>query len=678
MKIIFSFFLLLAPLFAIPEIPIPEGSIDIENFSIQVFIDPQKNGNLDFIRKKRFQTGKSRHAYSYQRGKDVWFRFKITNPLDTQKTLYLYHKEAYLFSKVIFYKIDTNGTITKQRFSRDDIVSQRAVPDASPTIRFTLKPKESATFYIYNRSNASIMSNIQILDRKNYESAHLTKYLYYAFLFGILVAIAFYNAFLFFTIRRAEYLFYVFFMIGSIAYQLYLSGVPLEFFEFNEIEYKRLIFGVSVLQLSLIIFTQLVLETKTRMPKIHKLLNYLLLLPGSILIAAFFVPIDHLLSIQAALAMIAAFTLLFVGLRANRMGISEAHYYLLSIGLYLIFAVTGILTFYGLLPYNNLTRNAFYFASLSEVFLLSLLLSYRIGLLRQSAIESERKLNDEIQSRNSLLKQKVEERTKALKELNSTLEHKINEAVDKIRQKDEDLLRQSRMAMMGEMLSMIAHQWRQPLATIVSVKNNMEVAIRLGELDEAELLQSLDDINTYAQYMSRTIDDFSNFFKPNKKAEPFDLADLLNTALFMMQSSFKNHNISVHKTFAQTTPITTYKNELLQVFLNIFKNAQDAFKERKEHQPEITISLNEDDKKHTISICDNAGGIPEEIIDKIFNPYFSTKEEKNGTGLGLYMSQTIIKEHCGGDIMAQNHDEGACFILKFFKNRTANLDRFNH
>ena len=673
MRILLLFILTLLSVHALPLITLPKSDINIENFPMQIYIDTngtQSKVDLNRIAKAPFKTTRSRNSFGYQKAKSVWFRFELFNPHAKDLDLFIYHKEAYLFDKVFFFIRSKAGT--KAYYFDKNNVQKRAVKESSPTLPIHIKAGERVTVYILNQSYASIMTNIQILDREHYQKTHLIKNMFYAFLFGVLIAIALYNSFLFLTIRRMEYFFYVIFMAGSISYLLYLSGIPLEFFGLNEEEYKRLIFGVSILQIGLIIFTKLVLETKSRMPKFHIVLNIILFLPSFILILGLFIPINRLLPFQAALAMIAAFTLLFAGLRANRLGIKEARYYLFSIGLYLIFAVIGIFTFYGLLPYTELTRNAFYFASLSEVFLLSLLLSYRIGILRQQAIESERQLNQEIASRNALLKQKVAERTQELEELNNTLEEKIDSAVDEIRQKDEDLLRQSRMAMMGEMLSMIAHQWRQPLATIVSVKNTMEIDIKLGQANDETLLAALEDINTYAQYMSKTIDDFSNFFKPNKKAEAFYLQELIETALLMMKNSFDKANIAVQTDYDECEALVSYKNELLQVFLNILKNAQDALLENHIAKPLVSVSIKNLQETQEIRICDNAGGIDEEILNKIFDPYFSTKEDKNGTGLGLYMSQTIIKEHCQGELIAKNHKNGACFIITLTKSKPKN------
>jgi signal transduction histidine kinase len=240
-------------------------------------------------------------------------------------------------------------------------------------------------------------------------------------------------------------------------------------------------------------------------------------------------------------------------------------------------------------------------------------------------------------------------------------------------EKTNQLIQQSRFAQMGEMISMIAHQWRQPLSVIAATITAMQTKIILGKMEcctekEIEynskyLLDHFKKINTNIQYMSQTINDFRNFFKPNKNTTNFRLSDAFNRALSMIEQSFINKNIDIKLHFDELKPIHSYENEVIQVLLNLLKNAEDALVEHKIQKPVIEVFINEGDNTQSIIIIDNAGGIPEQQLEKIFDPYFSTKS-KNGTGLGLYMSKTIIEEHCHGTLKAYNSDDGACFIIE--------------
>jgi len=241
------------------------------------------------------------------------------------------------------------------------------------------------------------------------------------------------------------------------------------------------------------------------------------------------------------------------------------------------------------------------------------------------------------------------------------------------KEKTNQLIKQSRFAQMGEMISMIAHQWRQPLSVISATISAMQTKILLGKMkccseEEIEqnskyLLEHFNKINNNIQYMSQTINDFRNFFKPNKNATNFYLSDAFNRALSMIEQSFISKNIDIKLNFDKLEPIYSYENEVIQVLLNLLKNAEDALVENKISTPIIEVFINKKDSTQAIIIRDNAGGIPQHLVEKIYDPYFSTKS-KNGTGLGLYISKIIIEEHCHGKLKAYNNDDGACFIIE--------------
>ena len=259
-------------------------------------------------------------------------------------------------------------------------------------------------------------------------------------------------------------------------------------------------------------------------------------------------------------------------------------------------------------------------------------------------------------------------------EINQTLERRIEEEVRKNREKDQHILQQSRLAQMGEMISMIAHQWRQPLGSISAVAASIKLKITLNRFDystpqgqEASkefLNEAMSKIESYVQFLTHTIDDFRNFFKPNKQKESVTLSQLVNRTLEIIGKALEINGITIKVETQATHEIFTYANEVTQVILNILKNAEDAIKERETIHAHILITISKEDKWQTISIEDNAGGIPEHVLPHIFEPYFSTKSEKNGSGLGLYMSKTIIEEHCGGYIVASNTTHGAKFTIK--------------
>ncbi len=238
------------------------------------------------------------------------------------------------------------------------------------------------------------------------------------------------------------------------------------------------------------------------------------------------------------------------------------------------------------------------------------------------------------------------------------------------------LLKQSRLAQMGEMISMIAHQWRQPLSAISTTSMDLQMKLMLNSYDmenkeEREeflsyLNSSLKRLDSFVNNLSTTIDDFRSFYKPNKEKVETTLESVVSKALSIIKDSLDSQSVKLTFDYQSKNRLKLYENEIMQTILNILKNSQDCFLERNIDNPQIDIKT----KENSIVICDNAGGIPADIIDKIFDPYFSTKYEKNGTGLGLYMSKIIVEEHHNGAFSvaninnAQGIDTGVCFTIE--------------
>ena len=245
----------------------------------------------------------------------------------------------------------------------------------------------------------------------------------------------------------------------------------------------------------------------------------------------------------------------------------------------------------------------------------------------------------------------------------------ISSAMDitELKHKDEMLINQSRYAAMGEMIGMIAHQWRQPITVISMDANNMLVDIELDNFSNTEAKKYANSINKQTQHLSETIDDFRNFFKPDKIISEVNIRETIDSTLSIVKDSLKNNNIELTSSFETDKKVKAYPRELMQVFVNIINNSKDVLIQNKPDNASISISVYEDEKNINIKICDNGGGIDVDILSKVFDPYFSTKDEKQGTGLGLYMSKMIIENHLNGTIEVYNNDEGACFTIRLLK-----------
>ncbi|MGM0518444.1 MAG: sensor histidine kinase [Campylobacterota bacterium] len=232
-----------------------------------------------------------------------------------------------------------------------------------------------------------------------------------------------------------------------------------------------------------------------------------------------------------------------------------------------------------------------------------------------------------------------------------------------LKQKENMLIEQSRLAAMGEMISVIAHQWRQPLSAIASITTRIKMKIKMKKLDIELLEEKTDEINNYLQYMSKTIDDFRNFFEPTKNRSKTNLFELINASVKILEQSFKSESIKITIEQKDLSDIYVHKNEIVQVFINILNNSKDAFIENSTKNAKINISFEQTNDTQTAIIKDNAGGINNDTIKKIFDPYFSTKDKKNGTGLGLYICKNIIEKHANGSINVQNETNGVSFKI---------------
>jgi len=257
---------------------------------------------------------------------------------------------------------------------------------------------------------------------------------------------------------------------------------------------------------------------------------------------------------------------------------------------------------------------------------------------------------------------KIVELSVQLKSFNTALEERVQKEVKKNMEKDIQLMHQARLAQMGEMVSMIAHQWRQPLHIISTAATDMDLKIQFGTLDDATSQKNITTINRLTQHLSATIDDFRDFFKVTKEMEITTVDEVVNVTLKIVKEYVENKKIVITTDLNSSEKFKSYPNELKQVLINLLKNAEDALLEKQVKKASIHIVSYSDKDRLYFEVHDNAGGIADDVMQNIFNAYFTTKED-GGTGLGLYMSKKIIEEHCNGELHVQNTEEGACFTV---------------
>ncbi len=299
--------------------------------------------------------------------------------------------------------------------------------------------------------------------------------------------------------------------------------------------------------------------------------------------------------------------------------------------------------------------------------ILTLIVSFLVGLI---SILFSRNITNQIAYTKDKLEEKVKEKTNLLNDLNENLEQRIIIEVEKNKTIQAQLYKSEKMASMGEMIGNIAHQWRQPLSVISTASTGIIMEKQFGLLNEDKLIDSCTTINMHAQYLSKTIDDFKNFIKGDRIKQDFNLKASVESFLNLVKGSIKNHNIKMILDIKEDIVMDGYENELIQCFMNIFNNAKDILKERLSENRIVFFKTEMINDKVVIKITDNAGGIPEKILPKIFDPYFTTKHKSQGTGLGLHMTYNLVVDGMNGNIEAKNvisHYEGKSYDGAEFK-----------
>jgi C4-dicarboxylate-specific signal transduction histidine kinase len=241
----------------------------------------------------------------------------------------------------------------------------------------------------------------------------------------------------------------------------------------------------------------------------------------------------------------------------------------------------------------------------------------------------------------------------------------LQKKIKTIKEKQQILIQNSKMASMGEMIANIAHQWRQPLNSLSALHTVLMMDYEdNGRLTQEEIAQFKEESSQYIHKMSNTIDDFRNFFSPTKEKEQFVVSDAIKESIRFVKDSYMDGNVTLlDKTQNRDTKLFSYKNELMQVIMILLNNSRDAVVSKNIENPQVIVYVLESNGEIKICIKDNGGGIDDNIMDRIFEPYFTTKFKSDGTGVGLYMSKMIIEDSIGGELVLVNDDDGVLATL---------------
>ncbi len=262
---------------------------------------------------------------------------------------------------------------------------------------------------------------------------------------------------------------------------------------------------------------------------------------------------------------------------------------------------------------------------------------------------------------------KLKEYQVQLKDDNRYLDAKARAEASENKMKTDIMIKESRFAQVGKTLSLIAHHWRQPLGAIASTSANMRMSVMLDKKDDESIVEGLEFIDTHVKELSEMINDFRDFFQTSQHKDLLQARDIVQSGYRIVQEALETQGIEFFFDFKESSKIKVYKNEMIQVIVNIMTNASEVFRQRKSRDAKIYVRTYEDHQDVVIELEDNAGGIGIEHLSDIFEPYFSTKEQRNGTGLGLYVSKTIVEHQTSGLLSVERTDQGLCFRIKIKK-----------
>jgi len=496
----------------------------------------------------------------------------------------------------------------------------RTYADAQIAIDIAAPAKNSTTLYLKFSNEDKMDLTYSIYEKSTYTEDLVFRKEMHAFFFGALLIMLIYNIVLYLFIREKAFLVYIFYHITVMAVMLYYNGVISRYYHPGSYDVNGGNVPAVLSYFSIILaieFLRYFLNVKEYTPKFDRwllffvYLNTVLLVLASFDIASRHIPIFNMMFLSI-------FLLYVSGYHSFVLKRKIALFYLLGwIVMLVAIIITGLLSF-GYIQRNDFTIYIFQAGIVIEITLLSMGLAYR---------------------------------------------YKINQ--DQLREKTLVLYEQSKLASMGEMMRHIAHQWRQPLSEINSVAMKIETEHRRNTLDDATLDRNIEQIESITEHMSKTIQDFNSYFKSDKAKTRTTLEAVVDKALGLVMGGLSKNDIRIEKEVVVAETVEIVEGELVQVLLVLLNNARDALKASGVSEQWIKIRITKENGKYLIEVEDSAGGIAEENLVKVFEPYFTTKFEAQGVGIGLYMSKMIIDESFKGTLEVKNSDYGASFRIIF-------------
>lgn len=618
-----------------------EGINTVEG-SLSYLEDVQGDLSYQQIRYESFTPYTQAQSINFGFTKSVyWFRIDLHNPSFTEDTLWWLKIEYPLLESIDLYLLKPDGEVIKhQKMGTSTPFASRDIGSHHFIAGLPLHNIPNATLLLRVKTQSSMQLPLTIFSSAKLVEEIEQNNFFIGIYYGLFFIVLLYNIGLYIYTRDRNYLRYILFIVSFILWQLSFDGLGIKYFWGDIrwiIDHGSSTF-IALTSFCALYFSRHFLNTRLYAPKTDNLIFFMMVMSLAMLGASLFLPYGDVIRINALLASTMPVVLLIAGLVVMRHEYRAARFYVAGWSSFLIATVIFASNKFDLIPGFQGINHVQQIGSAIEMIFLSLALADRVYLLQREYIG---KLNH----------------------LNDTLTNKVESALNTARMKDRLFVQQSRLAAMGEMIEQIAHQWRQPLNTLALINQDMYVKYKLGKCDEKCFDEGHERIDEYLQYLSKTIDDFRNFYKADKSKSLEDVGDLAVEALKLSDVFLKYAKIKTHLDVLTTAKVNIAKNEMVQVLMNLIKNAHDAILEQKITDGKIEIRIEEYGNGIQVSVEDNAGGIAPDVIEKIFDIYFTTKDPDQGTGLGLHMSKYIIEESFGGKISVENFNGGARFVI---------------
>jgi len=588
--------------------------LEVEN-SITYFEQKDVNQKID-INNEKFLAYDLKHS-NFGFSKSIyWLKVNVTNSSQESKKYVLHLPYTLLdYIDIYEYKNKKLKIIRKygdlRKYSNDG-----NIPD--PSLIISLQKNESKTYVYKIQTQGSMNIELLIDDYEEYAKYSLEKSISFSFYFGAAFIMLLYNFVLYLFIKDRSYLYYLIFHVNYMIFALSLSGFSFAYIWPNIPYLNNFIIPLlmSIGSTLAVAFTIEFLDIKTKSKKLFKPLRILFFINIIMSVLTLFLSYRNS-SIFASLTSLISIALI-IGSGFYSHFISKNSYakiFVLAWGILLMCIFVIHFRNIGILPVNIFTSYSNLIGAFLELVLLAIALAYRYDEQRQE-----------------------------------------------IAMKDNILSKQSRFASMGEMISNIAHQWRQPLNRVNLNLAVIDKIVKDEKIENKMIFKKIKNSEKNIQYMSQTISDFADFFAPDKNKMEFNIYDSVDKSIKLIDSRLKN--ITIHMPENKELNLYGFENEYIQILLVILNNAIDNFEMKDVEKKDIYIFIKKDLDKTYLSICDNGGGIDEKNIDFIFDPYFTTKFQDEGTGIGLYMAKMLIENSMQGELKVHSSDFKTTFEIK--------------